>query len=63
MKINFAKHKIKPGNLTAATVKNNFKGAIERFAASNNAFYLWVHSKEPRHTVNSFIDTLAMVSN
>ena len=31
-------HKIKPGTLTAGTVKNNFKGTIERFVASDNAF-------------------------
>ena len=36
--INFATHKIKPGTLTEETVKNNFKGTIERFAASNSAF-------------------------
>ena len=36
--INFASHEIKPGTLTAETVKNNFKGTIERFAASDNAF-------------------------
>ena len=34
---NFAMHKIKPGTLTAGTVKNNFKGTIERFVASDNA--------------------------
>ena len=38
--INFAMQKIKPGTLTAGTVKNNFKGTIERFVASNNAFSL-----------------------
>ena len=31
-------HKIKPGALTAGTVKNNLKGTIERFVASENAF-------------------------
>ena len=36
--INFASHKTKPGTLTAETVKNIFKGTIERFAASDNAF-------------------------
>ena len=36
--INFAKHKIKPGTFTTGTVKNNFKGTIKRFVASDNAF-------------------------
>ena len=31
-------HRIKPGTLTAGTVKSNFKGAIERFFARDNAF-------------------------
>ena len=31
-------HKIKPGTLTAGTVKSNFKGTIERLVARNNAF-------------------------
>ena len=30
-------HKIKPGALSARTVKNNFKGTTERFVASDNA--------------------------
>ena len=38
--INFAMHKIKAGTLTAGTVKNNFKGPIERFVACDNPFYL-----------------------
>ena len=36
--INFAMHKIKPGTLTAGTVKINFKGTIERFVKRDNAF-------------------------
>ena len=36
--MNFALHKIKPGTLTAGTVKSNFIGTIERFVARNNAF-------------------------
>ena len=36
--INFAMHKIRQGTLTARTVKNNFKGTIERFFANDNAF-------------------------
>ena len=31
-------HKIKPGKITAGTIKHNFKGTIERFVASANAF-------------------------
>ena len=31
-------HKIRQGTLTARTVKNNFKGTIERFFANDNAF-------------------------
>ena len=38
LSINFAMHKIKAGTLTAGTIKKNFKGIIERFAASDNAF-------------------------
>ena len=29
--INFAMHKIKPGKITAGTIKHNFKGTIESF--------------------------------
>ena len=36
--INFATQKIKPGALTAGTVKSNFKGTIERIVAKDNAF-------------------------
>ena len=36
--INFIMLKIKPGTLTAGTVKSNFKGIIERFLARDNAF-------------------------
>ena len=38
LSINFVMHKIKPGTLTAGTVKSNFKGTIERFVARDNAF-------------------------
>ena len=31
-------HKIKPDTITSGTVTNNFKGTIERFVASDNAF-------------------------
>ena len=33
-------HKIKPGTLTAGTVKSNFKGTIKWFVARDNAFSL-----------------------
>ena len=36
--INFAGKKIKPGTLTAGTVKSNLKGTIKRFVAKDNAF-------------------------
>ena len=29
-------YKIKPGKSTAGPIKNNFKGTIQRFVASNN---------------------------
>ena len=31
-------HKIKPGKIAAGTIKINFKGRIETFVASDNAF-------------------------
>ena len=34
---NLGMHKIKPGKITVGTIKNNFKGTIERFAARGNA--------------------------
>lgn len=36
--INFAMHKIKYDTIRAGTVKNNSKGIIERFVASENVF-------------------------
>ena len=36
--INFVMYNIKPGTLTAGTVKINFKGKTERFIARKNAF-------------------------
>ena len=36
--INFALHKIKPGTLTAGTVKSNFIGTVEMFVARDNVF-------------------------
>lgn len=34
--INLVMYKIKPGKSTAEPIKNNFKGTIQRFVASNN---------------------------
>ena len=39
-------HKIKPGTLTAEMVKNNLKGTIKRFVASDNAFSFMSSVKE-----------------
>ena len=53
-------HKIKAGTLTTGTVKNNFKGTIEKFVSSDNAFSLWAQSKEHQHAGNKFLyDVLA----
>ena len=38
--VNFAMHKIKPGTLTAGTIKSNFKRTIEKFVKRDNAFSL-----------------------
>ena len=60
--INFAMHKIKPGKLTEGTVKNNFKGTIERFVASDNAFSFMSSVKETSAYWKQFLcDVLAMV--
>ena len=60
--INFAMHKIKPGKLTEGTVKNNFKGTIERFVASNNAFSFMSSVKGTPAYWNQFLyDVLAIV--
>ena len=40
--VNFAIHNIKPGTLTAGTVKINFKGTVAMFVARYNAFLLTV---------------------
>lgn len=34
--INVVMYKIKPGKSTAGPIRNNFKGTIQRFVASNN---------------------------
>ena len=55
-------HKIKPGTLTAGTVKNNFKGTIERFIASDNVFSLMSSVKgAPAYCKQFLYDVLAMV--
>ena len=60
--INFANHKIKPGTLTAGTFKNNFKGTIGRFVASDNAFSFMRSVKGTTAYWKQFLyDVLAMV--
>ena len=60
--INFAMHKIKPGTLTAGTVKSNFKGTIERFVAKDNAFSFMNSVKgTPAYWKQFLYDVLAMV--
>ena len=39
-------YKIKPGTLTAGTVKNNFKGIIERYVGSDKVFSFMNSVKE-----------------
>ena len=36
--ISLAMHKVKPGKITAGTIKSKFKGTTERFMASDNEF-------------------------
>ena len=60
--INFAMHKIKPGTLTAGTVKSNFKRAIERFVAGGNTFSFMSSVKgTPAYWKQFLYDVLAMV--
>ena len=55
-------HKIKPDKLTEGTVKNNLKGTIERFVASDNAFSFISSVKGTPAYWNQFLyDVLAMV--
>ena len=55
-------HKIKPGTLTAGTVKNNFKGTNERFVAINNVFSFISSVKgKPEYWKQFLYDILAMV--
>ena len=54
--------KIKPGTLTAGTVKSNFKGTIERFVAKDNAFSFMSSVKgTPAYWKQFLFDVLAMV--
>ena len=48
-------HKLKPGTLTAGTVKSNFKRTIERFVARDDAFSFMSSVKNTKYTGNSFI--------
>ena len=60
--INFAMHEIKPGTLTAAPVKSNFKGRIERFVASDNVFSFMSSVKGATAYSKQFLyDVLIMV--
>ena len=52
-------HKIKAGTLTPRTVKNNFKGTIERFVASDNAFS-FMSSVKGTYWKQFLYDVLAM---
>ena len=55
-------HKIKPGILRAGMVKNNVKGTIERFVASDNAFSFMSSVKGATAYRKQFLyDVLAMV--
>ena len=60
--INFVMHKIKPAILTTGTVKNNFKGTIERFVASDYAFsYMGLVRGTPAYWKQFLYDVRAMV--
>ena len=55
-------HKIKPGTLTAGTVKSNFKGTIERFVARDKAFLFMSSVKGTLAYWKQFLyDVLVMV--
>ena len=55
-------HKIKPGTLTAETIKNNFKANVKRFVASDNAFSFIRSAKEiPPHWKHFAYHVLALV--
>ena len=60
--INFATHKTKPGKITAGTIKNNFKGTIERFVASGNSFsFMSLVKGTPAYWKQFSYDVLAVV--
>ena len=62
LSINYTMHKIKAGTLTTGTIKNNFKGIIERFVASDNAFSLMSSVKRTSAYWKQFLyDVLDMV--
>ena len=53
-------HKIKPGTLAAGMVKNNLKGTIERFVASDNPFsFMSSVKKTPAYWKHFLYDVLA----
>ena len=55
-------YKIKPGALTAGTVKSNFKGTIETFEARDNAFsFMGLVKGTPAYWKQFSHDVLAMV--
>ena len=56
--------KIKPGTLTAETVKNNFKRTIKRFVASDKAFsFMSLVKGTPAYWKQFLYDVLAMVKH
>ena len=60
--INFAMHKVKPGQLTAGTIKQNYRGTIDRYVASDNAFSFMSQVKgTPAYWKQFLFDVLAMV--
>ena len=60
--INFAIHKTNPGKITAGTIKNNFKGTIEMFVATDNVFSFMSSVKgTPAYWKQFSYDVLAVV--
>ena len=54
--------KIKPGKITAGTIKNNFKQTVKRFVASENAFsFTSLVKGTPAYWKQFLYGTLAMV--
>ena len=55
-------YKIKPGKSTAGPIKNNFKGTIQRFVASNNVISFMSSVIETQTYQKQFLyDALTMV--